>query len=308
MNPGDLSWDGLSKLGDLVTYDRTEPGLILERSLGAEMLLANKTVLTAAVIESLPDLRYIGLTSTGTNVVDLGAAWRRGVVVTHVPAYSTPSVAQFVFAFILEFCHHVHDHSDAVYAGEWVRNPDFCFWNYPQVELDGKTIGIIGLGSIGRRVASIASAFGMRVLAANRSRSNPPTIEHFEWAEIPDLLRRSDFVSVHVPLNSETDGLIDRDSLSLMKSTAILINTGRGPLVVEQDLADALNSGRIAGAALDVLSVEPPPMDNPLLSAKNCLITPHIAWATREARARLMQVVVDNVKAFLAGDPVNVVS
>jgi glycerate dehydrogenase len=308
MNPGDLSWDRLAEIADLVVYDRTPATLTLERCAGADIVLTNKVVLSAEIIAQLPELKYVGLTSTGTNSVDLEAASKRGITVTNVPAYSTMSVAQMVFAYILEFSHHVRDHASAVRDGEWTASPDFCFWKYPQVELDGKSMGIIGFGSIGKQVARIASAFGMHVIAASRSRQNPPDIDNFEWADIDDVLRRSDYVSLHIPLTAETEGIINRETLSIMKPTAILINTGRGPLVVDSDLAEALNTGRIAGAALDVLTVEPPPADNPLLSAKNCIITPHIGWATYEARTRLMDVVVKNLEGFLNGRPVNLVS
>lgn len=307
LNPGDLSWDGLAQLGDLTVYDRTPGELTVERSKGAEILFTNKTLLADA-LERLPDLRYIGVLATGYNVVDIQAAARQGIVVTNIPAYSTNSVAEMVFALILELTRHVQAHSDAVHNGEWSQNVDFCFRKTPQIELAGKTIGLVGFGHIGRQVARIADALGMRILAASRTMQNPPDYENFAWAEIPDLLRDSDVVSLHAPLTPETHGLICRKTIDLMKKSAFLINTSRGPLVVDADLADALNDGRIAGAGLDVLSIEPPEADNPLLSAKNCLITPHIAWATGEARVRLMEIAIENLKSFLAGKPVNVVS
>ncbi|MHB1000281.1 MAG: D-2-hydroxyacid dehydrogenase [Armatimonadota bacterium] len=308
LNPGDLSWDGLAQLGDLTVYDRTPPELVIERASGAEIIFTNKTILSADTISKLPDLKYIGVLATGYNVVDMEAAAQHGVTVTNVPAYSTPSVAQMVFALLLELCNHVQCHSDAVHQGEWASSPDFAFWKTPLIELSGMTIGIIGMGNIGMQVAQIASAMGMKVIAASRSRKRQPDIADFEWVELPDLFSRSDVITIHAPLTPETQGLISRDNIDRMKTSAFLINTGRGPIVVEQDLADALNSGRIAGAGLDVLSVEPPKPDNPLLTAKNCIITPHIAWATLAARSRLMDTVVKNTEAFLNGSPVNIVS
>lgn len=303
-----MTWDGLKQFGEVVIYDRTPFEQTIERAAGAEILITNKVPLMADTIAQLPELRYIGATSTGYNVIDVAAAAKRGIVVTNVPAYSTNSVAQLVFAYILEFCHHVQVHTSAVREGEWSANPDFCFWKNPQIELDGKTIGIIGFGSIGRQVARIASVFGMRVIASSRTQQNEPDIANFEWAEVSEVFRRSDFVTLHAPLTPDTEGLVNHKTLAMMKPSAFLINTARGPLVVEEDLAEALNNGCIAGAGLDVLSVEPPPSGNPLLSAKNCLITPHIAWATYEARSRLMNVVNKNLEAFLSGQPENVVS
>ena len=308
LNPGDLSWDDIKALGDLTVYDRTPGDKIIERSAGAEILLTNKTPLMAETLEKLPDLRYIGVLATGYNVVDLDAAKQRGITVTNVPAYSTDSVAQMVFALILELTRHVQAHSDAVHRGEWVKSKDFSFWQTPQIELTGKTIGIIGFGQIGKAVARIADACGMRILATRTRNPEHPPLQGFSWADTNDILHESDIISLHAPLTPETQGLINSQTIELMKQSAFLINTARGPLVVEADLADALNSGRIAGAGLDVLSVEPPKPDNPLLTAKNCIITPHIAWATHEARMRLMDITVQNLKAFLAGKPINVVS
>ncbi|MBI2914779.1 MAG: D-2-hydroxyacid dehydrogenase [Firmicutes bacterium] len=308
LNPGDLSWKGLEELGELVVHDRTPEGEILTRSAGAPVLFTNKTPLSAETISQLPELRYIGVLATGYNVVDIKAAAQRGIPVTNVPTYGTHSVAQMVFALLLDLSRHVGAHSEAVRKGDWARSIDWCFWNFPQVELDGKTMGIIGFGRIGRQVGKIASAMGMRVLAADAVHHAPEGIESFAWAEIPEVLRESDVVSLHCPLLPETEKIINRDNLKLMKRSAFLINTSRGGLVVDADLAEALNGGVIAGAGLDVLSKEPPEPTNPLLSAKNCVITPHIAWATRAARARLMDTVVANVKAFLAGKPTNVVN
>jgi len=307
LNPGDLSWADLATLGEFSVYDRTPDALVAARSAGAEILLTNKTLITAETISQLPELKYIGVLATGYNVVDLGAAAAKNVVVTNVPTYGTASVAQMTIAMILTLCHRVRAHSDAVHAGQWTRSVDFCFWNYPLTELAGKTIGIIGFGRIGRRVGKIAAAMGMHVLAADKVKIDEPECDHFQWASVPDVLSRSDVVTLHCPLHADTEGLINRNTLAMMKPSAFLINTSRGPLVVERDLADALNDDRLAGAAVDVLSTEPPSPDNPLLKAKNCLITPHIAWATRQARTRLLDTAVANVRAFLADRPVNVV-
>lgn len=307
LNPGDLSWGKLERLGQVTVYDRTPPGLMLERAADAEVLLTNKVAFSAETISQLPALRYIGVLATGYNIVDVMAAAQHGVTVTNVPTYATVAVAQMTFALLLGLCHHVQAHSDAVRNGEWTRCPDFCFWKFPLVELAGKIMGIIGFGRIGRQVAHIASALGMSVLAADVAKTEAEHATDFAWAEIPALLKQSDVVSLHCPLTPETEGLINRETIALMKRSAFLINTSRGGLVVDADLADALNEGQIAGAALDVLSVEPPQPDNPLLSAKNCLTTPHIAWAAKESRARLMHTAIENVEAFLSGRPVNVV-
>jgi glycerate dehydrogenase len=308
LNPGDLTWEEVERFGELAVHDRTPADLIVERSAEAEILLTNKTPLSAEAMAQLPKLRYIGVMATGYNIVDVEAATRHRIPVTNVPTYGTHSVAQMVFALLLELCHHVGAHTEAVRQGEWSRSVDFCFWNYPLVELAGKTMGIIGLGRIGRQVGCIASALGMRILASDTNHGNPPELEDFGWVEIPELLGAADVVSLHCPLFPETEGLINRESIERMKRSAFLINTSRGGLVVDADLADALDTGRIAGAGLDVLSTEPPPAENPLLRAKNCLITPHISWATKEARARLMATSIGNVEAFLAGRPLNVVS
>jgi glycerate dehydrogenase len=297
LNPGDLSWQPLGSLGELEVFDRTPAELTVERARGATAVLTNKTALTAGVLDRLPDLRYIGVLATGYNVIDIEAARRRGIVVSNVPTYGTASVAQFVFALLLELCHQVARHSEAVRSGAWTRNPDWSFSYPPQIELAGKTMGIVGYGRIGRQTAQIAEAFRMRVSAFDIDRGN-----------LEDLLRESDVVSLHVPLFPETREMINARTLALMKPTAYLINTSRGPLINETDLAAALNSGRIAGAALDVLSVEPPPADHPLLSATNCIVTPHMAWSTTEARRRLMAAVIENVSAFCTGSPKNVVT
>ncbi|RYC69982.1 D-2-hydroxyacid dehydrogenase [Spirosoma sordidisoli] len=305
LNPGDLSWEGLEKLGEVTVYDRTSADQVLERAQDADILLTNKTPLGEAVLKQLPALRYIGVLATGYNIVDVKTATEKGVVVTNVPGYGTASVVQLTFALLLELTLHVQHHSDSVRDGKWARSADFSFWDYPLIELAGKTMGIIGFGSIGEKVADVATAFGMNVIGSKRHRTDQSHRPNFRWADIPDLLEQADVVSIHTPLVPETKGLIDRQNLARMKSTAFLLNTSRGPVIVEQDLADALNEGVIAGAGIDVLSTEPPAADNPLFSAKNCLITPHIAWATQEARARLMEIAVSNLAAFQAGNPVN---
>ena len=308
LNPGDLSWDALKKLGEVDLYERTPMGKILERTANADVILTNKTPLPAEIINQLPTLKYIGVLATGYNVIDIQTAKANGIIVANVPGYSTASVAQLTFALLLELCHHVQRHSDAVVEGKWSRSADFCFWDYPLIELSGKTMGIIGFGAIGQRVADIAAAFGMQVIACSRRQTDQSNRKNFRWASTLELIEQSDVVSIHCPLLPETKGLINKDSLKKMKPSAFLLNTSRGPIVVDEDLADALNNGTIAGAGLDVLSVEPPLADNPLFAAKNCIITPHIAWATKEARERLMQSVVDNLKAFISGHPVNVVN
>jgi glycerate dehydrogenase len=307
LNPGDLSWDALRRIGDVEVFDRTRPEQVAERAAGAEIAFTNKTIISAEALNRLPALRYIGVLATGYNIVDIEAAHRRGIVVTNIPTYGTASVAQFVFALLLELCHHVQLHSDAVRAGEWAHSPDWSFWRTPLVELAGKTMGIIGFGRIGRHTARIAAALDMRVLASDTYHGEDPGLPDFRWGSVEEVLRASDAVSLHTPLFPETRALINAASLRLMKPTAFLINTSRGPLVVDQDLADALNAGRLAGAGVDVLSIEPPEASNPLLSARNCLVTPHIAWATKEARERLMNLVVENLTAFLAGTPKNVI-
>jgi glycerate dehydrogenase len=307
LNPGDLNWDRLRAIGEVELHDRTPASEAQARARGAAIALTNKTPLPGAVLERLPDLRYIGVLATGYNIVDVAAAARLGITVTNIPTYGTASVAQFVFALLLELCHNVKLHSDAVRAGEWSRSPDWSFWKAPLVELAGKTMGIVGFGRIGRTAGKIADSLGMHVLANDTYQGDPPAWEGFRWASLEELLRESDVISLHSPLFPETQGMINARTLGWMKPSAFLINTSRGPLVVDRDLADALNAGRLAGAAVDVLGVEPPAESNPLLSARNCLVTPHIAWATREARSRLMGLAIQNITAFLSGKPVNVV-
>jgi glycerate dehydrogenase len=308
LNPGDLSWDGLKQLGEVTVYDRTAPGELPDRCRDAEVIFTNKTPVGGDLIRRLPSLRFIGVLATGFNIVDVEAAKQRSVIVANVPGYSTRSVAQLVFAMVLEFCHHVQRHSDTVMEGKWARSADFCYWDLPLTELAGKTMGIIGFGSIGRQVGDLATAFGMNIIGAGRNHTDQSGRENFRWASVEELLAQSDVISIHCPLTPETKGLINIESLRRMKSSAVLINTSRGPIVVDEDLAEALNAGIIAGAGIDVLSVEPPSKGNPLFGARNCLITPHIAWATREARARLMDMTIDNLSAFIAGKPVNVVN
>ena len=305
-NPGDLSWKELEKMGEVTVYDRTKPSETVERSAQAEIVLTNKVVISREVIAQLPRLKYIGVLATGYNVVDTEAAHERGIIVTNVPAYSTESVAQMVFAHLLTVTNRTEHYAIANRSGRWTANPDFCYWDFPHQELAGKTFGIVGLGNIGQRVAQIALAFGMKVKAQTSKDADvlPAGIEKVTTEE---LLATSDVLSLHCPLTEGTRHLINAESLRQMKPTAILINTGRGPLIDDQAVADALADGRLAAFCADVLTSEPPQADNPLLQQPNAFITPHIAWATKEARVRLLQVAMDNVRAFLNGTPVNAV-
>jgi glycerate dehydrogenase len=307
LNPGDLSWEQLRSLGNCEIHDRTPPAQVAARAQGAEVVLTNKTVLSAEILGQLSELRYVGVLATGYNVVDLPAAKKRGIVVTNVPTYGTGSVAQMTLALLLELTQHVGHHAQTVREGRWSASPDFCYWDHPLVELEGLTMGIIGYGRIGRTVGDLAVAFGMNVLVHDITRP-PQLLSPIQWAELEALLRQSDAVSLHCPLTPQTQGLINRERLAWMKPTAYLLNTSRGPLVDAPALANALDTGRLAGAGLDVLAIEPPPRENPLLRARNCLITPHIAWATQAARARLLETAVQNVRAFLAGQAKNVVN
>jgi glycerate dehydrogenase len=307
LNPGDLSWKALQELGEVDVFPRTEEHLIFERAHKAAIVLTNKTPLTALTIQALPRLRYIGVLATGYNVVDLGMAKARNLTVTNVPTYGTMSVAQFTLALLLELCHQTGFHSQLVRDGEWSRSPNWSLPRAPLVELYGKRLGIVGLGRIGRQFGSIAHALGMHIIAYSPRHANAPQWNGFRWCSLRELLAEADVVSLHCPLAPETRQLINAETLALMKRGSFLINTSRGQLIAENDLAAALNSGLIAGAALDVVSLEPPTPDNPLFSAINCIITPHIAWATRDARERLMEAAVQNVAAFLAGKPQNVV-
>ena len=306
LNPGDLSWDALRALGHCEIYDRTPPAETLRRAANAEIILTNKVVLTRASLEHLPKLKYVGVLATGTNVVDLLSARARGIPVTNIPTYGTKSVAQAAFALLLELAHRTGHHAETVRDGQWTNSVDWCYRDFPLVELDGLTMGVVGFGRIGRAVAERARAFGMNVLAYDPMQEAAPPLVRF--VDLETLFRESDVVSLHCPLTPEAKNLVNAQRLATMKSTAFLLNTSRGPLVDERALAEALNEGKIAGAGLDVLSVEPPPADHPLLRAKNCIITPHIAWATGAARARLMHIAVENVRAFLAGQPQNVVN
>jgi len=309
LNPGDLTWKDLEALGRCTVYDRTGPKEVVPRAKEAEIALTNKTVLSSEVIKQLPKLKYIGVLATGVNVVDIEAARDAGIPVTNVPAYSTPSVAQLVFAHLLNLTHHVGAHSETVRSGRWASNPDFCYWDTPLIELAGLTMGIIGFGRIGRAAAKPALAFGMKVIVYDVVEPSSPASDlPVQFVGLDDIFRLSDVVTLHCPLTPQTQNIINRERLEMMKNTAFLINASRGPLVDERALAEALNNEEIAGAGLDVLSSEPPEKDNPLLKAKNCFITPHIAWATRAARQRLLKVVVDNVASFLAGNLQNVVN
>ena len=302
-NPGDLSWEPLERLGSLTVFDRTPPGAVAARAAGADVVLTNKAILGREQIAALPGLKYVGVLATGHNIVDGAAARERGIPVTNVPDYSTPNVIQATWALILELTNRVGHHDRTVHEGRWAACPDFCYWDGDLVELAGRTLGIVGYGRIGRAVADVARAMGMRVLYHRRQIGGDP-----ECVDLDTLFRESDVVSLHCPLSPETRHLVDARRLALMKPAAFLVNTARGPLVDEAALADALNAGRIAGAAVDVLSVEPPPPTNPLLTARNCVITPHVAWATRDARRRLIDVAAANIAAFAAGSPRNVVN
>jgi len=306
LNPGDLSWEGLKKLGDCQIFDRTKPEEVFSRISDVEAVITNKVIIDKHMLSQLPALEYIGVTATGYNVVDVLAATERNVVVTNIPAYSTDSVAQLVFSHILNVTNRVELHANSVKAGNWTKNPDFAYWKTPQTELAGKTLGIIGFGRIGRKVAEIALALGMKVVFQNRSVKNDIP-EGIIQKSLSEVFAESDFVSLNCPLTAENSAFVNKKLIETMKSTAVLINTGRGALVNEIDLAEALNSGRIAAACLDVLATEPPLQQNPLILAKNCFITPHIAWATIEARQRLMNITVENLKNYLSGNPKNVV-
>ena len=307
-NPGDLSWEGLERFGEVICYPRTTPEKLLERAADADVLLTNKTVLDRQTMENLPQLKMIGVLATGYNIVDTAAAKERGIVVCNVPAYSTDSVAQLIFAFLLQHANHVLEHTKSVQKGDWAQSLDFSYMVAPQTELAGKTIGFVGFGNVAQKTADIAAAFGMRVIANSRTMKGQENRKNFSWVGLDELCAQADYISVNCPLTPQTQGMINRDFLSKMKPSAMLINTSRGPVVAEQDLADALNHGAIAAAAVDVLSTEPPKADNPLLSARNIYFTPHIGWATKEARIRLLRITEENVEAFAKGCPQNVVN
>lgn len=308
LNPGDLSWDNLKELGDVTIYEYTKPEEILDRIGDADIVYTNKTPLTKETFDAKPNIKFVGVLATGYNVVDVGAAKDKGIPVCNVPTYGTTAVGQFVFALLLEMCHHVWDHNLEVKKGVWTNNRDFCFWNYPLTELAGKKMGIIGYGRIGQTTGKIAQAFGMNVLAYDAYRNKELECETMKYTDLDELLSESDVISLHCPLFKETEGMINKETIAKMKDGVMIVNTSRGPLIVEQDLADALNQGKVAAAGVDVVSTEPILMDNPLVTAKNCIITPHIAWAPKESRARLMDIAVNNLASFIDGKTINAVN
>ncbi|WP_370478547.1 D-2-hydroxyacid dehydrogenase [Tamlana flava] len=310
LNPGDLNWEGIKQYGDLTVFDRTayNDSDIINNIGDAEIVFTNKTPINSSILKKTPNLKYIGVLATGFNVVDIEFAKKNNITVTNVPNYSSTAVAQFTLALLLEMCHHVGAHNSAVKIGEWINSKDFSFWNYPLIELSGKTLGIIGFGKIGKATAKIAQAFGLKIKVYNRTVFTEFENETLKFVSLEELLKSSDIISLHCPLTKETEGLINSRSITKMKDGAMIINTSRGPLINETDLAKALNEGKLSGAAIDVISKEPMKKDNPLLNAKNCIITPHIAWAPKEARMRLMQTTVENLEAFLSGKPKNVVN
>jgi len=308
LNPGDLSWGELEKLGDLTVYDRTPVDQIVSRIGDAQIVYTNKTPITEETLAACPNVKFIGMLATGYNVVDVKAAQKRGIPVCNVPTYGTTAVGQFVFALLLEICHHVWEHNLAVKQGDWTNSPDFCFWNYPLIELSGKTMGIIGYGRIGQETGKIAQAYGMKVLAYDKYQNKELECDTMSYADLDTLLGQSDIISLHCPLFPDTEGIMNEDNIAKCKDGVIIINTSRGGLVVEEDMAQALKSGKVSNFAADVVSTEPIEMDNPLLSAPNTILTPHIAWAPKEARARLMDTAVDNLKQFLDGNVVNAVN
>ncbi len=306
-NPGDLSWSGFEALGTLTVHDRTPESLVASRIGDAEIVILNKTPLSRASLEKCPNVKYVGVLATGYNIVDVAACVERGIVVANIPTYGTTAVAQLAIALLLELCHHVGAHSDSVHAGEWSACPDWTYWKFPLVELAGKTMGIIGFGRIGQTTAKIAQSLGMKVLAVDETRIPGLESETCRYTDLDSLLAASDVISLHCPLFPSTKGIINSGTIAKMKDGVFIVNTSRGPLVVEEDLRAALDSGKVGGAALDVVSSEPIKPDNPLLAAKNCIITPHIAWAPKESRQRLMDIAVDNLASFLAGKPKNTV-
>lgn len=308
LNPGDLAWDELKEIVDLTVYDRTESCDILKRIGDAEIVITNKTLITRDILEKAPNIKYIGVLATGYNVVDIEAAKEKSIPVTNVPQYSTASVAQLVFGLVLEICHHVGSHSDAVISGQWTKSKDYCFWNYPLIELSGKTLGIIGFGSIGQNVSKIAQSFGMKVLLYSRTIKKDFENEVLKFVSLEELFQNADIITLHTPLTEDTENMINKQSLSKMKNGVIIINTSRGGLVAEKDLYEALESEKVYAAAVDVVTEEPIKEDNPLLKAKNIFITPHIAWAPKEARIRLMNTAIMNIKAFLNHKLINVVN
>ena len=310
-NPGDLSWEGLEKLGDLTVYDRTsltDVQEVIDRIGDAEIVFTNKTPMPREVFDTCTNIRYVGVLATGYNVVDVDAAKEKNIPVCNIPTYGTAAVGQFAIALLLEICHHVGHHDKEVHEGRWENNPDWCFWDYPLIELDGKVMGIIGYGRIGQATGRIAQALGMKVLAYDAYRNPALESETCQYADLDEVLAKSDVIALHCPLFSETEGMINRESIAKMKDGVIILNNSRGPLIVEKDLAEALNSGKVAAAGLDVVSTEPIKGENPLLKAKNCILTPHISWAPKESRQRLMDIAVDNLEAFLRKEAQNVVN
>ncbi|GHV37374.1 glycerate dehydrogenase [Spirochaetia bacterium] len=305
-NPGDLSWDALKALGELAIYDRTPVDRIVERIGDAQAIILNKTPISKETLDSCKNIQYIGVLATGYNVVDYEAAKARGIPVTNIPTYGTDAVGQFAIALLLEICHHIGHHDKAVKEGRWENCADWCFWDYPLIELAGKTMGIIGFGRIGQTTGRIAKALGMEIVAYDES-PNEPGRKIANYLTLDELYAQSDVIALHAPLFPSTQGMINKNSIAKMKDGVIILNNSRGPLVVEQDLTDALNSGKVYAAGLDVVSTEPIKGDNPLLKAKNCIITPHISWAPRESRQRLMDIAVNNLRSFIEGNPVNVV-
>jgi len=310
LNPGDLSWEGIEKFGDLIVHDRTDfsPDKVIETIGNAEIIFTNKTPLPQSVLSKTSTVKYIGVLATGYNVVDTEAAKELGIVVTNIPTYGTAAVAQFTMALLLELCHHIGEHSSAVFMGDWTKSADFCFWNYPLVELAGKSMGIIGFGRIGQATAKIAQAFGLKILAFDNYQNPELESDTCKYVTLDELFSQSDIVSLHCPLFDSTKGIINKHNIAKMKDGVMIINTSRGPLVVEDDLRDALESGKVAFAAVDVVSAEPISADNPLLNARNCIITPHIAWAPKESRTRLMNTAIENLEAFIKGSPINIVN
>ncbi|HIY55598.1 MAG TPA: D-2-hydroxyacid dehydrogenase [Candidatus Dorea merdavium] len=308
LNPGDITWEGMEALGELTVYDRTKAEDVAARIGDADVVYTNKTPITKETLDACPNVKFIGVLATGYNIVDIAAAKEKGIPVSNIPTYGTAAVSQFAIGLLLELCHHIGEHSDAVKAGEWTSNPDWCFWKYPLVELDGKTMGIIGFGRIGQDTGKIAQALGMKVLAYDAFKRPELETETCHYVDLDTLLAESDVIALHCPLFPDTEGIINKDTIAKMKDGVMIINNSRGPLVVEQDLRDALDSGKVAGAAVDVVSTEPIRMDNPLIGAKNVIITPHISWAPKESRQRLMNIAVDNLKCYVEGKPQNVVN
>ena len=311
LNPGDLSWAALKNLGECKVYDRTsftDDAEIISRIGDAQIVFTNKTPITKKILDACANVKYIGVLATGYNVVDVEAARAKNIPVTNIPDYSTQATAQFAFALLLEICHHVAHHNQAVQEGRWESSPDFCFWDYPLIELAGKTMGIIGYGRIGQTTGKLAQAFGMKVISFSPSRAVGTKLNDCSFVTLDELFKSSDVIALHCLLNSSTQGIICKKNIAKMKDGVIIINNGRGGLVVEEDLREALDSGKVYAAGVDVVSTEPIKGDNPLLGAKNCFITPHISWASKESRARLMKIAVDNLKSFLMGKPVNVVN